>query len=294
VLNPNCVEVGRVVWSSTYLDLSYLSKQQTSSTMSSKNIGNFSAKTAGFAVTTLALSLLSTVPAQASTFTRGTLPTAVSEVGGIVLDLIGANGTRVVTQLAASTLFTGFATANPFTIGTQSGFSPTVVAALGGGISQASVRVSLLDGDTAAGNFDFNDNTLLLNGINFGNFSTIQAQNTTETGAEGGLGFSGGGFRDDTLDTGFFTSSDTTTLASLFGSLGSGNVVFGLNDLDPRDNFYDFTQGIDSSLINVGTGPVVTPPSSQQVPEPFTIIGTLMGSASAFRMRKRLKATNKL
>jgi hypothetical protein len=30
------------------------------------------------------------------------------------------------------------------------------------------------------------------------------------------------------------------------------------------------------------------------VPEPFTIVGTLIGAGTAFRMRKRLKATNKL
>ncbi len=248
-------------------------------TMSSKNLSNFSAKTVGFAVTSLALGLLGT-PAQASTFTRGSLPTDVSEVGGIVLDLTGSNGTRVITQAAASTLFVGNSPAtNPLIIGTQTGFSPTVIAALGGGISQASVRVSLYDGDTAAGNFDLNDNTLLLNGINFGNFSTVQAQNTTATGDEGASGFSGGGFRDNTLDTGFFTSSDTTTLASLFGSLSSGNVVFGLNDIDPGDQFYDFTRGIDSSIINVGSGPIVTP-GGTPVPEPFTIVGTLVGGTA--------------
>ena len=33
---------------------------------------------------------------------------------------------------------------------------------------------------------------------------------------------------------------------------------------------------------------------SQQVPEPFTIVGTMIGGAAALRIRKRLKATNKL
>lgn len=251
------------------------------------------AKSIGFAVASLALGLIATSPAQASTFTRGSLPSGVSEVGGIVLDLTGTNGTRVVTQTAASTLFTGFANVNPFTIGTQSGFSPTVITALGGGISQASVRISLFDGDTAAGDFDFNDNTLLLNGISFGNFSTVQAQNTTATGAVGNPILSGGGFRNDLLDTGFFSSNDSTILSSLFTSLSSGNVVFGLSDVDPGDNFYDFTRGIDSSLINVGTGPVITP-GATAVPEPFTIVGTLIGATVAFRTRQRLKATNKL
>ena len=251
------------------------------------------AKSIGFAVASLALGLIATSSAQASTFTRGTLPSGVSEVGGVVLDLTGANGIRVVTQTAASTLFVGFAPGNPLTFGTQSGFSPTVIAALGGGISQASVRISLFDGDSASGDFDFNDNTLLLNGLAFGNFSTVQAENTDAAGASASGGFSGGGFRNNLLDTGFFFSNDSTLLSSLFTSLSSGNVDFGVNDLDPGDNFYDFKQGIDSSLVNVGTGPVIIPPSTA-IPEPFTIVGTLVGGTAALRMRKKLKSNNKV
>jgi hypothetical protein len=274
-----------------------LSGQPKDSTTLAVSLGNLPIKSIGFAVTSLALGLLVTSPAQASTFTRGSLPTGVSEVGGIVVDLTGSNGTRVVTQAAASGLFRGNTspTTNPLTVGTQTGFTPTVIAALGGGISQASVRVSLFDGDSAAGNFDVNDNTLLLNGINFGNFTGVQAQNTSGSGLVASGGFSGGGFRNDTLDTGFFVSNNATTLSQLFTSLNSGNIVFGLNDVDPGDQFYDFTQGLSASLVNVGTGPVVTPGGgSQQVPEPFTIVGTLIGGTAALRMRKRLKATNKL
>lgn len=35
-------------------------------------------------------------------------------------------------------------------------------------------------------------------------------------------------------------------------------------------------------------------PTPTAVPEPFTVVGTLIGSAAAFRMKKRLKVTNKL
>jgi hypothetical protein len=43
-------------------------------------------------------------------------------------------------------------------------------------------------------------------------------------------------------------------------------------------------------------GTAVIPPTGDPtaVPEPFTIVGTLIGASTAFRMRKRLKATNKL
>jgi hypothetical protein len=44
----------------------------------------------------------------------------------------------------------------------------------------------------------------------------------------------------------------------------------------------------DITGVDTATGP------STSVPEPFTIVGTLMGGAAALRMRKRLKATNKL
>ncbi|WP_373539385.1 PEP-CTERM sorting domain-containing protein [Chamaesiphon sp.] len=42
---------------------------------------------------------------------------------------------------------------------------------------------------------------------------------------------------------------------------------------------------------NVAIGSVSNPTA---VPEPFTIVGTLIGATAAYRTRKRLKATNKL
>jgi hypothetical protein len=40
--------------------------------------------------------------------------------------------------------------------------------------------------------------------------------------------------------------------------------------------------------------PSTLPPDSTSVPEPFTVIGTIMGGAAAFRMRRKYKATNKM
>jgi hypothetical protein len=238
--------------------------------------------------------------AQASTFTEtspagGTVSSGVSSVGGIVLDLIGANGTRVTSQLAASQLFVGYYDTgtpvafrgNPGTIGIQTGFTPTVLSALGGGLQKAAIRFTLFDGDTANGNFDFNDNTLLVNGLSFGNWSTVNAQNTSATGnATGGSGFSSGGFRNDTLDTGWFSSNNSILLSGLFSSLSSsGQVVYQIQDVDPNDNFYDFTQGIDSGLINVGTGPVVSPPSNN-IPTPALLPGLVGLGLGVLRKRK--------
>src|SRR5262249_20525206 len=121
---------------------------------------------------------------------RGELPSGVTPVGGIVLDLVGINGRRLVAQLPASSLFRGmFDTGtpaafrgNPGTIGIQPGSPLPILAALGGGLPEVAVRVTLFDGDTAAGEFDFKDNELLLNGVAIGNFSDVPTQETTEDG----------------------------------------------------------------------------------------------------------------
>ncbi len=233
--------------------------------------------------------------AGASTFTDtspsgGVIPTGISTVGGIVLDLTGTNGTRVTSQLAASQLFQGFYNSTPVpgtgTIGTQTGFTSSVLSALGGGIQKAGIRFTLFDGDTANGDFDFNDNNLLVNGLDFGNWSSVNTQNTNSVGVGAGAGFSGGGFRNELLDTGWFYSTNTTLLNAFYTSLVStNNAVYQVLDKDPGDNFYDFTQGINSSLINVGTGPVVQP-GGTAIPTPALLPGLIGLGLSAWRKRK--------
>jgi len=211
-----------------------------------------------------------------------------STVGGIVVDLVGLNGAHVVSQLAASSLFVGFSSSNPFLIGSQAGFLSSVYGGLGGGLTSASIRFTLYDGDTAAGNFDFNQNDLLVNGLNFGNWSDVNAERTDALGT--GLGFSGGGFRNNILDTGWFGSTDTTLLSSLYASLVSTEALtFEMDDVDPGDNFFDFTQGIDNSLINVGQGPVVTPPTTG-VPEASSIALLGLGLFGLGFTRRKNKA----
>ncbi len=236
-------------------------------------------------------------PETKSSPTGGALPTAVTEVGGVVLDLQGTNGSRVVTQLAASQLFYGYADdqynsapgtaeGNPLTFGTQAGFDSGVLSALGG-LASASVRITLFDGDTAPFDFDFNENTLLLDGIDFGDWSSITTYQTNADGTS--LIATGTGFGDGILSTGFFSTTDTTKLGALFAALADGSLAYQLFDTSPFDNEYDFTRGVDGGLINIGTGPIVTPPTGA-VPEPATWMMMMVGFgfvAGAARYRRR-------
>jgi hypothetical protein len=234
--------------------------------------------------------LMATTYTETSPTVEGALPAGVSTIGGIVFDAVGLNGSRLVSQLAASSLYIGYADTgspvayrgNPLTIGIQTGID---LSSLGGGFSEFAVRFTLDDGDTASGNFDFNDNSLLINGLSLGtegNWSAVPTQRTDSAGTT--LLSSSTGFRNNTLDTGWFHITDSTVLASAFSAINlAGEIVFQSSDIDPNDNYYDFTQGIDASLIDVSLPPVVTPPTTgggggmTAVPE----VGT-MASAGAF------------
>jgi hypothetical protein len=255
-------------------------------------VGKTALKIATIAVLSLAVNTAAT-SARAATATLtsptsgGILPGGISPVGGIVLDLIGQNDTRVTSQLAASQLYQGFFANNPGTIGTQTGFNSSVTGALGGGIKEAAIRFTLFDGDTAAGNFDFNRNKLLLNGLNFGDWSNVATQQTDASGNVIAGGFSGNGFPNNILSTGFFYSNNSTLLTQLFDTiLNTQQVAYQINDSTPFDNFYDFRQGIDTNLVSIATGPAV---QSNPVPEPFTIVGTLAAGGIGVVLRRKSK-----
>lgn len=224
----------------------------------------------------LATGAVGATPFTSTSPSGGALPSGVGAIGGIVIDLIGANGNRVVAQTAASTLFNGSTSIiGPTVIGTQTGFTPAVLGALGGGLTSASFRFTLDDGDNAEGNFDFNQNFLTINNVALGaagNFSSVATETTDSTGTT--VSASQLGFPNNRLATGWFTLTNSLVLTDLFDTTSTtGQMVFQIVKTDSSSQVWDFTQGVDGSLINVGTGPVVTPPGNGggQVPVPATL-----------------------
>jgi Nidogen-like len=118
------------------------------------------------------------------------------------------------------------------------------------------------------------------------------------------------GIGDDSYDlfsfdtaSGTYVDSGTDILGGVVYNFAGGGVnrfsIRGIEtsaNLNPNDPTA-FVTGL--TFTNTGSAvvfqsPVVVNTDSTAVPEPFTIVGTMLGGAAALRMRKRLKATNKL
>jgi hypothetical protein len=215
------------------------------------------------AVSALGLSTLAT----ATPFTETSPLGGVTAVGGIVIDLQGLNGAHVFAQISAATMYVGTQGVTNQTIGSIAGFNSTIYAALGGGLSGAAIRVTLFDGDSESGGFNFGESTITVDGVSFGDISTTAVQATNSTGTSASS--TGVGFRNNTLDTGWLTMT-SGNLGALYSELADGSLSFVWTDSQLDGNFLDFTQGVAGSLINVGTGPVVTPPTGS-VPLPGSV-----------------------
>jgi hypothetical protein len=134
--------------------------------------------------------------------------------------------------------------------------------------------------------YDGSDDNL----VGFLNNSTSLSVSKISLSGSGIFGFDGDGLSAFTGVTyapdGYAGPNTTFTITNV----NTGFVNF-TTPLQPGQGAYFSLENAPSAGgFTVGT--VTTTPAT--VPEPFTIVGTLVGGAAAFRMRKRLKVTNKL
>lgn len=202
-----------------------------------------------------------TQPAFATPFTRvspdGTaLPSAYPEAGGVALILYGANGNIYYQFSDPAGAFVGFQNngqpaafrGNPFTINNPLTLDcglQSCAEYFGNQIVRMEVRFTAQDGDTQQGGFDQDDISLLINGVNIGNWSDVPTENTNTSGTQAIS--SQLGFGNRTFDTGWFATNDAGLLAGILANQSITTQVF---DADPNDNFWNFMRG--NSLANPG------------------------------------------
>ena len=299
-----------------------LSKDPKSPPTSAKFLGNLSVRSAGFAVTSLILSLTMAGSASAAAirtgFDNNTL--AANDDGstglvdlGFTANFLGTSYTQTYVNNNGNLTFN--APLSQFTP-TQitGGISPIIapffadVDTRGVGSSLVSYGTGTVNGSAAfaanyvnVGYFPIATDKLnsfqvvLINRLDTGatgnfdiefNYDKIQWETGSASGGTNGFGgtparagysngagtfyeFAGSGVSGAFLDGG---PSSTSLIANSLNSDGLG----GRYTFDARN------------------GQVVVVPPTTAVPEPFTIIGTLVGATTAFRMRKRLGVINKL
>jgi hypothetical protein len=188
----------------------------------------------------------------------------IPPAGGIVLDLIGANGGRLETDLGPSALLRGTVSPGAIaTLGVRAGLTPTALKSLGGGLSAVAVRLTMDQGGTGPGEPERHEDFLFLDGLQLGDFSNVVTQQTTPDGLTSLSSNSAGGFRTGSLDTGFFSSTDPTLLADLYKSIvQTGQVVYQFQNSSAQALALDFTAGLIPNLVNPGPTPVfaIDPP----------------------------------
>lgn len=205
--------------------------------------------------------LLFALPAFATPNTRvspdGTaLPAVYPEAGGVALILYGANGNIYYQFSEPAGAFSGFQNSgqprafrgNPFTINTPLTLDCGVQscpAYFGNQIVKMEVRFTALDGDTHSGGFDEDDISLLINGVNIGNWSDVPTENTNLDGTR--LISTQMGFGQNTFDTGWFSTTDAGLLQ---GILTTQSIRTQVLDDDPNDNRWNFRLG--NGLANPG------------------------------------------
>ncbi len=228
------------------------------------------------------------LPAAATPYTMtvpGTtlaLPVDYPAAGGVAIVMVGANGNSYFQFSNPTGAFQGYQNngtptgfqGNPFTINSpisiNCGFSPCSTY-FGGSIAQLYIRFTAYDGDTGPGEFDLNDITLRVNGYDITNWSGVQTEVTNNAGTVSS-GFVTG-FTNNTLNTGWFSSTNAALLNNI---LTTGSTVATVFDRDPNDNYWDFRIGntlANTSIITVAPGYSLTKTPSTTT---YTTVGQVV------------------
>ncbi|WP_418152373.1 hypothetical protein AB8615_10925 [Litorimonas sp. RW-G-Af-16] len=217
-----------------------------------------------FAATAHATAFTTTVPDG-----NGQIPNTYPPVGGTVVVLIGTNGNIYYQFVNPSTQYEGFYNdsrngtpaafeGNPFQLGPTQALNcgPTAcVDYFGGGIAKMYVRLTVRDGDTCPGNFDFNRVEFRLNGRVISNFTGPLAERTNPAGTTS-YGFENC-FRDDRsagsvngeTSTAWFESEDQVVLDDILATGSTTPQIFSQPRANgrPNGNYWYFRDGIDAT-----------------------------------------------
>lgn len=199
-----------------------------------------------------------------SPLSPGPLLSPITPAGGIVIDLLGASGGRIEAQLGPGELHQGAVdSGTPVDLGAKSGFTPSILDTLGGGLAGLAVRVTMNNGGTGPGDPGRNQDVLLINGASLGDFSSVITQQTSPDGLTGLSMNTEGGFRSDSLDTGFFSTTDPELLSQVYATIaGTGSVGFQLLSSGRAGRGIDFVGGLTRELQDASRIPIlaINPP----------------------------------
>lgn len=220
----------------------------------------------------------------------GPLQSPITPVGGIVIDLFGASGGRIEAELGPGELFGG--AIDPGTtglLGVKSGFTPSILQTLGGGLSAIAFRVTINGGATGPGNSARGQDVLLVNGLAIGDFSGVTTQQTSADGQTGLSMNAEGGFRSGVLDTGFFSSTDAGLLTRIYASIeATGTVGLQIQSTSPDPRALDFTSGLAPEIQSAADLPILAfnPPiiTDVKVGSPINEGATATIDVSAFNL----------
>jgi hypothetical protein len=215
----------------------------------------------------LACAVFAANPARAVSLINGDFETG-DLTGWIVFTTAnGDNGAGLPTVTSFNTTGSGNSNSAQFRVGRINTSTPeggggiTQNVTLASGILNLSVDVA---GFSGTGNASVGDFTLLLDNSPLDTFITSSISNYIP---------------------GNTTLRDTLTAST---TVSAGTYSIGIRITRPYDNSLPFlSQNVDNFTISgSATGDTA-------VPEPFTIIGSLVGGTAAFRMRKKLKSSSK-